>query len=81
MPYRPPLTRAQLHEIQERNPDSPDVRALLWEIKRLRGIVLRADQVQRSLGDIGGAVGVMVHGLRHELQGEPCIDEFPRVDE
>lgn len=81
MAFRSPLTRAQLHEIQERHPESADVRTLPWEVKRLRSLVLRADQIQRNLGNVGGAVGVMLDGLRGELEGEPCIDEFPRVDE
>jgi hypothetical protein len=40
MVFKPPLTREQLVEIQERNKDNPDVFALLWEIKRLRASAL-----------------------------------------
>lgn len=74
-----PLTKADLQAIQDRN-DSPDVRALLWEIKRLRGIVLRADQLQRLLGDVGGSQGMVLAGLRGELENEPCVQEQPRLD-
>lgn len=74
-----PLTRADLQAIQERA-ESPDVLTLLWEIKRLRGIVLRADQLQRLMGDVGGSVGMVLAGLRAELEGEPCVVEFPRLD-
>ena len=81
MPYRPPLTRAQLQELQDRNSESADVRALLWEVKRLRGIVLRADQLQRQMGSLGGGAGAILDGLRAELQGEPCIAEFPRLED
>lgn len=42
----PPLTKADLKAIQDRNPGSPDVRGLLWEIKRLRATILYADQLQ-----------------------------------
>ncbi len=76
---RPKLTKAELKAIQDRS-DSPDVRTLLWEIKRLRGIVLRADQLQKALGEMGGAQGMMLDGLRAELEGEPCIEEFPRLE-
>lgn len=75
---RPKLTKSDLHEIQERN-DSPDVRALLWEIKRLRGLVLRADQLQKALGEMSGSQGLMLEGLRSELEGEPCVAEFPKL--
>jgi hypothetical protein len=40
----------QLIEVQEQNKENPDAFALLWEIKRLRALVLHADQLQRSLG-------------------------------
>jgi hypothetical protein len=39
MAFKPPLTRDQLVQIQERNKDSADVFALLWEIKRLRAVI------------------------------------------
>lgn len=76
---RPKLTRSDLREIGQRN-KSPEVKALLWEIHRLRSIILRADQLQRALGPMGGAQGMMLDSLRAELEGEPCVDEFPRLD-
>lgn len=79
MPTKPPLTRADLKAIWGRSAGSPDAQALLWEIKRLRAIVLRADQLQRALGEMGGAQGMMLNSLRAELEGEPCIAEFPRL--
>lgn len=39
MSFRAPLTRAQLHDIGIRK-DPGDINALLWEIKRLRALVL-----------------------------------------
>jgi hypothetical protein len=75
---RPKLTRSDLHEIGQRS-NSPDVRALLWEIHRLRAIVLRADQLQRALGPMGGSQGLVLDSLRAELEGEPCVEEFPRL--
>lgn len=76
---RPKLTKSDLHAIGQRS-NSPDVRALLWEIHRLRGIALRADQLAKALGAMGGAHGMMLDSLRAELEGEPCVAEFPRLD-
>jgi hypothetical protein len=80
MGFRAPLTKAQLREIGLRR-DPGDIAALLWEIKRLRATVLRADQLQRVLGTgSGGAVGIVLEGLRQDLKDEPCITESPRLD-
>lgn len=76
---RKPLTTVELVEIRLRS-DSPDMRAVLWEIRRLRRIVSRADQLERSLGPIGGAVGMIRDILRAELDEEPSIAEFIRID-
>lgn len=46
---RPPLTREDLTAIQERNHNSPDVRALLWEIRRLRAVLLRSHDYFRQM--------------------------------
>ena len=81
MPIRSPLSRSDLVAIQARNPNNSDVIALLWEIKRLRGIVLRADQLTKVLGSLGGSQGMVLSGLRAELEGEPCVAEFPKLDE
>jgi hypothetical protein len=40
MRFKQPLTRADLVAIQERNPESADVRTLLWEVKRFRALAL-----------------------------------------
>lgn len=76
---RKPLTTVELVEIRLRS-DSPDMRAVLWEIRRLRRIVSRADQLERSLGPIGGAVGMIRDILRAELDEEPSIAELIRID-
>jgi hypothetical protein len=75
----PPLTRAQLREIQDRNRQSPDVMALLWEVHRLRAHIVRADQLQRSITSIGGGPGVILDALRDEIKDEPCVLEFLRL--
>lgn len=78
MAFRKPLTRAELRAIWDRR-DPADVDALLWEIKRLRAIVLRIDQLQRCLGTVGGGAAVLLQGLQNELEGEPCIAEQSRL--
>lgn len=74
------LTRNDLSAIWLRNPESNDVPTLLQEVNRLRGIALRADQLIRALGPMGGMQGMMAVSLRAELEGEPCVAEFLRMD-
>jgi len=77
--HRKPLSSAELTEIRIRS-DSPDVRALLWEIRRMRQIASRADQLDRSLGPRVGDLGLIRAELRVLLDDEPCIVEMPRID-
>ena len=79
MAFKEPLATDQLREIQERNRDSADVRALLWEIRRLRSVVLYADQLQRMLSTLPGPQGAILNTLRTKLKDEPCVKEFPRL--
>ncbi|MBD8531502.1 MULTISPECIES: hypothetical protein [unclassified Massilia] len=79
MRFKEPLPKATLQEIQDRNPDSPDVRALLWEVARLRSLVLYADQLQRMLTTLPGPQGAILDTLREKLNNEPCVREFPRL--
>jgi hypothetical protein len=53
--------------------------ALLWEIARLRATVLYADQLQRTIGSMSGAQGLVLDALRARLADEPCVEEFPRL--
>ena len=71
------LSAVQLREIRERS-DSPDVRLLLWEIRRLRALVIRANQLVRCLDSGAGALLVR-DVLGRELEGEPCLEEQLRV--
>jgi len=81
MAFRPPIPTSALHEIGVRC-DANDIMALLWEIKRLRSIVLRANQVIRELPERGGPNGIVQEGLRRDLLTEPCIvDEEKRRHE
>lgn len=73
--FKAPLTKDDLLAIQTRGRGSADVRALLWEVKRLRALVLRADQLQRALGPLGGGPGAILHAMRLDLAVEPCVLE------
>ena len=79
MRFRAPLTKDTLHAIKERNAHIPDVASLLWEIARLRGTVLYADQLQRLLGTLLGPQAQVLEALRSLLVEEPCVKEFPRL--
>lgn len=69
---RKPLSIEQLKEIQGRN-DSADVRALLWEVRRLREIAETADELERSLGPRVGMSGLIRASLRVQLDDQPCF--------
>jgi hypothetical protein len=85
--FKPPLTKDDLARIQQRNPRtrgdqySDDLYSALWEIKRLRALVLRADQLQSVLGAPGGGVGLILSALRSDLAKEPCVLEQTRLPE
>jgi len=73
--FRKPLTTVELVEIRLRS-DSRDMRAVLREIMRLRAIVSKADQLERSLGSTDGEVEMIRDVLRAELNEEPSIAEL-----
>ena len=77
---RKPLTTVELVEIRLRS-DSPDMRAVLREIMRLRAIVSKADQLERSLGSTDGEAGTIRDVLRAELDEEPSIAELTWNDQ
>ena len=66
--FRPSLTKDQLHDIGQRM-DARDIPALLWEIARLRAVVMRADQYLDSPNAFVGGV------LRQELDECACVRE------
>lgn len=74
MRIRPSLTTAQLRDIQARR-DPADVITLLWEIRRLRIIVMRAEQLQGSMRNEAGAVGLILSALRAELAEDAMVIE------
>ena len=73
--FRKPLTTVDLVEIRLRS-DSPDMRAVLREIMRLRAIVSKAAQLERSLGSTDDEVEMIRDVLRAELDEEPSIAEL-----
>ena len=70
--FRAPLSIEQLKEIQKRS-DSPDMRTVLWEVRRLREIAATADELERSLGPRVGPPGLIRASLRVQLDGQPCF--------
>lgn len=79
MRFKKPLTRAELEAIQARNLGSDDMRAVLWEVARLRSLVLYTDQLQRMLGTLAGQQGDLLESIRKKLADEPCVKEFPHL--
>lgn len=76
---RPPLSIEQLATIRARS-DSADMRAVLWEVRRLREIAEKADQLDRILGPRVGMSGLIRAALRVQLDGEPCIVEMAQIE-
>jgi hypothetical protein len=82
MTFKPPIPTDELHDIGVRK-DPADINRLLWEIKRLRSIALRANQVLRAAPvNTGTATGVVAQCLLDELQAEPCVmdEDRRRID-
>jgi hypothetical protein len=80
MPRYRPLSGEQLRAIYETNP-TPAVKRLLWEIHRLRAVVLRADDFVRTLARYKGdsrldpGSGLALANLREALHEEPVVKE------
>ena len=78
--FRPKLTADELRDIGLRR-DPADIIRLLWEIKRLRAIALRAHQYQLTArGNVGGSM-LVLNALRQELEGEPVVAEQAPLDD
>jgi len=75
---REPLTRADLTAIQEKLRDTPEGRALLWEVFRLRTVVLRSHDYLR-LNPQSSTASIMREGLIRELDDEPVVREQPKL--
>jgi hypothetical protein len=75
----PPLTSGELQELN-RTMKSPTGRRLLWEIYRLRAIVLRADQLEAMVRDdrrvtSDSSLRLVMDILRQNLDCEPVVRE------
>lgn len=77
MLFKPPLTRDRLRDIGLRR-DPQDINELLWEIKRLRALALKIDQVQRNL-TVSGGMALLLESLRADLRAEPCVLEDEKL--
>lgn len=75
MPFKAPLTHSELRAIRERQPWNADVLALLWEVKRMRSVMLRMHQVSCDLKRPAGLMGDIYEELLAGLALEPCILE------
>lgn len=75
MPFKDPLTADQLRAIRERQPWNPDVISLLWEIKRLRSIILRANQLSCDLQRPNGILATVFDDWIQQIHAEPCVLE------
>lgn len=75
MTFKAPLTFPELRAIRERQPDNADVIALLWEIKRLRSVLLRAHQLSGDFKRPAGITGELYDDFLATLQAEPCVIE------
>lgn len=76
MPVREPLTLEELRIIGKYC-RTPEVRALLWEVYRLQGILGRVEQIQSMLGTDGltsnSMFSELLKSLREELDKDPSI--------
>lgn len=79
MPFKVPLTHAELRVIRERQPWNADVLALLWEVKRMRSLLLRVHQVSCDLKRPAGLMGDIYDELLASLALEPCIQESDKA--
>jgi hypothetical protein len=90
MPFRTPLTSADLAKIRARYEASADrapcayqdkvvwedVLALLHEIKRLRALALTAHQLRDSLKKPNSCLDSVWEDFRNALSAEPCVVEL-----
>jgi hypothetical protein len=80
---REPLTREELRTIWECNP-LPVVRRLLWEIHRLRALILRTNDFMRSATRHSGEPRLdptskgLLEDLAPEFKEEPVVKEDER---
>ena len=77
MRFKRALTKGDLKAIQQRNPDSSDVRVLLWEVARLRALALRTHDYFRQ-GSSSTAL-ILADSLRTMIEDEPVVKEQAKL--
>jgi len=77
MRFKPALTKDELTTMRERNSDSPDVRALLWEVARLRALALRTHDYFRQASS--SMAPILADSLRTMLEDEPVVKEQTKL--
>jgi len=75
---RPPLSRETLIAICDRNRGHEDVAALLWEVKRMRALLLRSHDYLR-VAPTSSTAQIVGEGLRRDLNKEPVVMEQPTL--
>ena len=81
MPFRSPLSLAELRAIQDRHRGSDgkisdaDVLALLLEVKRYRSFVLRTKQLSSEFKRPSGVLAPVYDEWWETLAAEPCVAE------
>lgn len=79
MPDRAPLTYEQLIDIQTRRLGDRDVMALLHDIKRVQGILLRLNQLRGELHRPPNVMAWVYDTMMAELDREPCVIASKRL--
>jgi len=75
--FKRALTKDDLKAIQDPNPDSPDVRALLWEVARLCALALRTHDYFRQ--GLSSTALILADTLRTMIEDEPVVKEQARL--
>ncbi|OZI61758.1 hypothetical protein [Bordetella genomosp. 11] len=93
MPLRPPLTHHDLARIRARYEVTPDrapcayqddivwrdIIALLHEIKRLRAMLLRAEQLRDRFPKPANCLDHVWEKFQSDLAAEPCVQELGQI--
>ncbi|ANY18485.1 hypothetical protein [Bordetella pseudohinzii] len=79
MPFRDPLPETELRAIRERQPWNSDVITLLWEVKRLRWMMLKAHQMWSEVPRPVGILASVYDEFTDALKNEACVKERDQV--
>lgn len=92
MPFKPPLTADDLATISQRYRPAdevrryyldrevwPDMSRLLWEVKRLRAMMLTAHQLRDNFSAPVGCLEMVYREFVRDLEAEPCVRELGEI--